>query len=203
MLSEARRPLFGRVALGALVTGAALSLSACGLPLLPPAFQDAAEPSPSPVTLEETESEEPDPSESQEPEPFETEEPEGLGPEDQDVVILSAGDCINEWTADFDDTVSTVPKIDCEEPHDLEVYHEAVLDEAGDYPGDEAVGELVHEECAEAFEPFVGAPWEESALDISILYPTEDSWNSGDFGYLCLVGQVDSQTSGTLEGFDR
>lgn len=195
MLSEVRRPLLGRVALGALVTGATLSLSACGLPLLPPAFQDTAEPSPSPERIEETGSEE--------PEPFESEAPEGLGPEDQDAFVLRAGDCINEWTADSDGTVSTVPKIDCEEPHDLEVYYENTLNASGDHPGEEAVSEMVHDECAEAFEPFVGSPLAESALDISSLYPTADSWAVADFGYLCLVGQVDSQTSGTLEGFDR
>lgn len=194
MLSEARRPLFARVSLGALAAGAALSLSACGLPILPPAFQEAGEEpssSPEPIEVEETESEE--------PEPLETEAPEGLGPEDQDVFILREGDCINEWTAAYDDTVSTVPKIDCAEPHDLEVYYEGTLDEAGAYPGDTEVMDMVDEACDDAFEGFVGVAQEDSSLVVSTLFATQEGWGQGDRGYLCLVGHETEQTTGTLE----
>lgn len=194
MLSEAHRPLFARVFLGTLAAGAALSLSACGLPILPPAFQDAGEepsPSPEPIEAEETESEE--------PEPLETEEPEGLGPEDQDVFILREGDCVNEWTANYDDTVSTVPKIDCAEPHDLEVYYEGTLDESGAYPGDTELMEMVDEGCYNAFEDFVGVAQEDSSLLVSTLFTTEEGWEQGDRSYLCLVRQETEQTTGTLQ----
>ncbi|WP_017605783.1 septum formation family protein [Nocardiopsis alkaliphila] len=194
MLSQARRSLFARVSLGTLAAGAALSLSACGLPILPPAFQDAGEEpssSPEPIEVEETESEE--------PVPLETEEPEGLGPEDQDVLVLREGDCINEWTADEDDMVSTVPKIDCAEPHDLEVYYEGVLEESGAYPGEAEVMDMVDEGCDEAFEDFVGVAQEDSSLVVSTLFATEEGWAQGDRGYLCLVGQATEQTTGTLE----
>ena len=192
MVSEARRYLPGRAALAALAVGAVLSLSACGLPFLPPALQ-GAEPEPSPTPVESEESVE------EETEPVATEEPEPLGAQDEDVFILRIGDCINEWSADSEENVSSVPKIDCAEPHDLEVYYEGILDESGPYPGRDALGEMVNEGCVDAFEDFVGLDHMESALDFSSLMPTEESWDAGDREYLCLVGQYGEQTSGTLE----
>lgn len=192
MVSEARQYLPGRAALAALAVGAVLTLSACGLPFLPPALQ-GAEPEPSPTPVE---SEEPV---EEETEPVATEEPEELGAQDEDVFILRTGDCINEWSADSDESVSSVPKIDCAEPHDLEVYYEGTLDESGPYPAGEALGEMVNEGCVDAFEDFVGLDYMESALDFSSLMPTEDGWEAGDREYLCLVGQYGEQTSGTLE----
>lgn len=193
MLSEARHPLLGRIALATMAAGAALSLSACGLPLLPPAFTGGSE--------EPTTAPEPEPAETEEPEepePFETEEP--LGAEDQDVDALAVGDCLNEMEVGDDDSVSTVPIVDCSEPHDLEVYHGGSLDFDLDYPGRDEVIELVDEGCYDAFETFVGVPLEESGLNLQTLFPMEEGWEMGDRGYLCLVGQFDEQTTGTLAG---
>jgi hypothetical protein len=196
MLSEARHPLLGRIALATVAAGAALSLSACGLPLLPPAFTGGTEdpgaaPEPEPAETEE-------PVETEEPEPFEIEEP--VEPEDQDVMILAVGDCLNEWTANLDDTVSSVPIVDCDDPHDFEVYHEGVLDESGEYPGEDDLLEMVDEGCIDAFEDFVGSPYLTSDLYQTSLWPTEDGWEQGSRDYLCLVGHMDgSQSTGTLE----
>lgn len=191
-MSQARRYLPGRVAPAALAVGGVLSLSACGLPFLPPAFQGAEpEPSPTPIEGEEPVEEETDFTEPEEPEP--------LGAQDEDVFVLRTGDCINEWSADADENVSSVPKIDCSEPHDLEVYYEGTLDENGSYPTREVLGEMVGEGCIDAFGDFVGIDYEDSALDFSNLMPTEDGWEQGDREYLCLIGQYGEQTTGTLE----
>lgn len=196
MLSEARHPLLGRIALAAVAAGAALSLSACGLPLLPPAFTGGTEDPGPAAEPEPTETEEP--VETEEPEPFETEEP--VEPEDQDVMILAVGDCLNEWTSNLDDTVSSVPIVDCDDPHDFEVYYEGVLDESGEYPGEDELLEMVDEGCIDAFEDFVGSPYLASELYQTSLWPTEDGWEQGSRDYLCLVGHMDgSQSTGTLE----
>ncbi|WP_017589228.1 septum formation family protein [Nocardiopsis ganjiahuensis] len=198
MLSEARHPLPGRIALATVAAGAALSLSACGLPLLPPAFSGGGE---EPVAVTEPEPTEPEePVETEEPEPVEAETEEPFGPEDQDVAVLVVGDCLNEMEVGVDDSVSTVPIVDCSEPHDLEVYHGGALDSDLDYPGREAVIELVDEGCYEVFETFVGTPVEESSLIPQTLFPMEDGWEQGDRDYLCLVGQDGEQTTGSLEG---
>lgn len=194
MLSEARHPLLGRIALATVATGAALSLSACGLPLLPPALSGGGDEPTTVAEPEPTEAEEE--TEEPEPEPTETEEP--LEAEDQDVNVLVVGDCLNEMEVDYDDSVSTVPIVDCSEPHDLEVYHGGSLDGGLDFPGRDEVIELVDEGCYEAFETFVGIPIEDSSLSFQTLFPMEESWELGDREYLCLVGQFDEQTTGTL-----
>ncbi|PWV58220.1 septum formation family protein [Nocardiopsis sp. L17-MgMaSL7] len=190
MLSEARRPLLGRVALAALATGAALSLSGCGLPLLPPALTGGSD--------EPTESYDAEAAEEAEyDEETETEEP--VGAEDQDVNALAVGDCLNEMEVEYDDSVSTAPIVDCSESHDLEVYHGGFLDSGLDYPGRDEVIEMVDENCYGAFQTFVGTAYEESVLDIQTLFPMEEGWELGDREYLCLIGQMDgSQTTGTL-----
>lgn len=197
MLSQARHPLLGRIAAGTLAAGAALSLSACGLPLLPPAFSgdtDAPSPAADPEPTETAE-----PFETEEPDPIET-EPEGFGdPDEQDVNVLIVGDCLNEMEVSADDTVDTVPIVDCADPHDLEVYYGGTLDEDGPYPGDEDASEMVNEGCVDAFEDFVGIPYEDSILLFQTLYPGEDSWEAGNRDYLCLVGDEFEQTTGTLE----
>lgn len=201
MLSETRRMLSGRIALGTLAAGAALSLTACGpLPLLPPALSgDRAEeePAPEPTEDEETDpAEETDPVEDEDPEP----EEESVDPEDTDVFALRVGDCLNEMESNTDETISEVPMIDCEEPHDFEVYHAGDLDGDDVFPGEEEVADLAAEECHGAFEDFVGADYESSSLDFTTLFPTEEGWENGnDREAVCLILDPAGQTSGTLE----
>lgn len=194
MLSEAHRPLLGRMALVAVATGAALSLSGCGLPLLPPALTGGGdEPSEEydPEAAEETEYDE----ESESAEDVDA----PVGAEDQDINALAVGDCLNEMSTEVDDSVSSAPIIDCSEPHDLEVYHGGFLDSGLDYPGREELIEMVDEQCLGTFQTFVGTSYEESALVFQTLFPMEEGWEMGDREYLCLISQMDgSQTTGTL-----
>ncbi|GAB3742382.1 septum formation family protein [Nocardiopsis nanhaiensis] len=201
MLSEARHPLLGRIAMGTLAAGAALSLSACGLPLLPPALSGdtddpspVAEPEPEP---EPTETEEP--VETEEPEPVETEPDDLSGPEDTNVNLLTVGDCLHELEFDEDDTVATVPVVDCSEPHELEVYADGDLDADGDYPGFDEVADMVDEECVDMYEGFVGVPLEESVLAITTLFPSDETWDAGDRDFLCIVGDPTGPTTGSFE----
>lgn len=198
MLSESRRLLPGRIVLGTLAAGAALSLSACGqLPLLPPALSgDSADESPSPEPAEEE-----SPETESTDEPVETEEPpEQVDPEDTDVFTLRVGDCLNEMDSNPDETVSEVPKVDCEEPHDFEVYETTDLDGQNTFPGEEEVAGLADEVCVDAFEGFVGVEWEESTLEYTSLFPTAEGWEDhDDREALCLAYDPAGQTEGTLD----
>ncbi len=81
-----------------------------------------------------------------------------------------------------------------------EVYHVAILS-GTDFPGDVAVGDTAGELCLAQFEPFVGAPYETSIYDISLILPSADTWADGDREALCLVETVDgSLVTGTVEG---
>lgn len=197
MLSETRRSSAGRIVLGTLAAGAALSLSACGqLPLLPPALSgDSAE---EPATPEPTE-EESAPEEATD-DPIETEDtPEQVDPEDTDVFSLRVGDCLNEMDS-TEDAVSEVPKIDCEEPHDFEVFHTSDLSGDDTFPGEEEVAGLADDACLDAFEGFVGVDWEESTLEYTTLFPTAEGWEDhDDREALCMVLDPAGQTEGTLE----
>ncbi|MDT0331046.1 septum formation family protein [Nocardiopsis lambiniae] len=190
MLSEKRRSPYGRLVIGPLVIGAALSLTACGpLELLPPALRTDAQPSPTP--------EEVDPVETETPyeEPVETETP--AGPEDTDVFDIFLGDCLTEFG---EGEISSVPRVDCAEPHLYEVYHVGDLSESGSYPGQDELGRMAFDFCVEPFETFTGEAHGSSSLDIEPLFPVENGWNEGDREVLCLIYDRDGDTVGSLGG---
>ncbi|MEV2278018.1 septum formation family protein [Nocardiopsis sp. NPDC049922] len=194
-MSETRRPIPGRTALGLLAVGAALALSACGpLPLLPPALIDGGSVEPEPVDPEPTPTPEPP-----EPEPEPT---EPVGPTDVNVFSLDLGDCLNDYGAD--EAVSEVPVIDCGEPHDYEVYYVGDLED-GEFPGREEIVDMTAERCQEEFDSFVGVPSGESELGFTLLFPTESGWNDADDReILCLIYETSGErATGSLEGARR
>lgn len=126
---------------------------------------------------------------------------DAVGPGETVVFDIAAGDCLNDASESGD--VSTVPVVDCEKPHDSEVYAVIVMAD-GDFPGDKAVVQQAADGCRAEFESFVGVPAAESRYMFNALYPTEESWNGGDREILCRValitdGQVEKVT-GSLKG---
>lgn len=117
------------------------------------------------------------------------------------VFSLEVGTCFDDQVQE---EVSDVPVVDCTEPHDNEVYLLADYTDSDTYPGDEGMRAWTEQICYDAFEPFVGAPYETSELDIAFLYPTSDSWDGGDRESICYVWEVDrSQMTGTVRGVAR
>lgn len=119
---------------------------------------------------------------------------------------LTVGDCLNDPAASLDgegqlaDSIEVVP---CDEPHDLEAYVVRTLPE-GDFPGDEAIEELAAQTCLDAFEDFIGAPYEVSEFEIYYYYPFEDTWNyADDRSISCTVGSLTGRTTGSAEGANR
>jgi len=93
------------------------------------------------------------------------------------VFSLAVGDCFND--PDATDVVSSVEMVDCTEPHDNEVF--ATYDIVGsDFPGQAAVQENAADGCLSRFEPFVGADYLDSSLDVSFLTPSAESWDQAD-----------------------
>ena len=60
-------------------------------------------------------------------------------------------------------------------------------DPDADFPGDEAMIALADMECMEAFERWVGRPYNESSLELGYLWPVEENWDVGDRTILCLA----------------
>ena len=117
---------------------------------------------------------------------------------DTDVFSIKVGDCIAESTGT--DEVTEVPTVPCTDPHDTEVY--ADFEIAGsDYPGEDAIFAEADQGCYDAFAPFVGIAYEESAYDFSYYYPTEGSWGQGDHLISCLIlDPSGAQVTGSLAG---
>ncbi|MFC8922884.1 septum formation family protein [Cellulosimicrobium sp. NPDC057127] len=123
--------------------------------------------------------------------------PEAL---DTDILDLAVGDCVS--TTDLPDTVFTVPVVPCASDHQAEVYAITHL-AAGDFPGDEGVQALAEDFCFEAFESYVGLPYEDSELYAWWFSPTEENWTWGDRSVQCFLEPLSGTVTGTLEGAAR
>lgn len=106
-----------------------------------------------------------------------------------EVLALEVGDCFDNPVAGEVELVTAIP---CVEPHTFEVFHSFDLAD-GAYPGAEAMGGLWMDGCLAEFEPFVGSPFADSTLDVSAIYPTEESWGEGDREVVCSVTSVDGR----------
>jgi hypothetical protein len=117
------------------------------------------------------------------------------------VFTLEVGTCFD----DTDETeVSSVPEVDCSEPHDNEVF--AVFDyTASDtFPGSSAMNDAAQDLCVAEFEAYVGLSYQESALDVFPITPTEGSWDSGDREIICALYNLDlSKLTGSMQGAAR
>ena len=119
---------------------------------------------------------------------------------------IRVGDCMNSGPeAQSEETfeVETVPTVPCSEPHDSEIYASHQLPD-GDYPGDDAVALAGDEVCYEEFTGFVGKTWDESVLEYTMFFPTQESWESmDDREVLCIVLDPSGDVTGSLKGAAR
>ena len=127
---------------------------------------------------------------------------DALGKGESGVFTLSVGDCLNDASETGD--VSTVPVVDCDTPHDSEIYARVLMDDA-EYPGVEATIAAADDACRTEFERFVGIAVDDSIYSFGTLYPTASSWDGGDREILCRIalaradGSIE-KVSGSLEG---
>jgi hypothetical protein len=118
------------------------------------------------------------------------------------VFDLAVGDCFDDGDMVLGDVeeLSDVPLVECDQPHDNEVY--AVVTVEGDrFPGEVTIQGRADEMCLDAFEPFVGFDYETSVLDFGWLVPTAETWEFGDRVIACFVYRMDlEKVTGTLQG---
>lgn len=120
-----------------------------------------------------------------------------------DAFQMRIGDCFNDTGAlgmDEAGEVSSLPGVPCADPHDNEVY--AVFDvDLESFPGDESMGEMAFAHCLEHFQGFVGIVYEESVLDITALYPSDQSWSAqDDREVVCAVYDMnDNKLTGSVK----
>lgn len=115
------------------------------------------------------------------------------------VFSIEEGTCFDD-EGEFNDEVSSVPIVDCDDPHDNEVYAIFEMTDT-DFPGSEAAGAQADQMCLPAFESFVGLGYDVSILDFGWLVPTDESWDGGDREIVCFLYRVDlEKMTGTMEG---
>jgi hypothetical protein len=115
--------------------------------------------------------------------------------EPTDIADLDVGDCFS--TAGTDDA-STVRVLDCDRPHDREVYLSAILpdDASTPFPGTDALAARAVDLCLDGFEPFAGIDYDAStALDIGWFAPGADGWQDGDRRIDCAILRIDAEGS--------
>lgn len=124
------------------------------------------------------------------------------------VTDLRIGDCFDSGVDDSGgDTVSVqgVDVVDCAAPHNNEVFALRQLPDGPDtlFPGDEEAFVRSGELCLQDFAGYVGVVYEDSVLDVSVVYPSAETWAEGDREIVCAVYDPSGAVSGTLRGAGR
>jgi hypothetical protein len=113
---------------------------------------------------------------------------------------LRVGDCFDLKEPEADE-VGDVTARPCTEAHGYEVFYVGVLAE-GVYPGEDALSQYVVDSCEPAFGSYIGTSYLDSQLDISWLYPSDDSWGEGDRSLQCAAyDPANNQLTISLKGF--
>jgi hypothetical protein len=115
---------------------------------------------------------------------------------------LEPGDCFNTDGSQVDE----VSVVDCEGPHVYEAFYKYDLEGGSDaeYPTDEGVLEDAEAECRTAFQEYVGTAYDESALFITVIRPSETTWTEGDRTVICALNEEDeTEMTGSAEGSEQ
>ncbi len=121
--------------------------------------------------------------------------------DDESVFNAEVGECI-ESVSQLSGEISELPETDCSEPHEAEVFflfqHEGDDDE---FPGNEAVAGEAQEACeGDAFEDYTGTSYDESAIGVAPITPTEQSWGDGDRESICVAFVPGEEVTSSFEG---
>lgn len=120
---------------------------------------------------------------------------------DSEVLSLEVGTCFD----DPEDTsvVSEVPIVDCDEPHDNQVFAVFVLP-GTTFPGVDELRDDAVEGCSERFASYVGQDYLFSELLLSAFWPSEASWQEvDDREVICFLYATDGPLVGSQRGSNR
>jgi len=116
-----------------------------------------------------------------------------------DVFSVKLGDCMLDTGTGMLTDASILP---CTDSHDQEVYYEITMPD-GDF-ADADINAAAQECIGDAYTAFVGLGYQESALDVTTLTPTKESWEqSNDRVIQCLIFDPAGPVTGSLAGAAR
>lgn len=101
---------------------------------------------------------------------------------------LEVGECLAELPTE--DTVITLDKVDCSEPHVGEAYATVTVEDSPTYPGVDVLMSY-QEECVAELPSGAGD------VGFYLLYPIEESWDAGDRTIVCIA-TTDEPTTGSI-----
>jgi hypothetical protein len=82
--------------------------------------------------------------------------------------------------------ISDTPIVDCDVPHDNEVYANRNL-KGDEFPGSEGMASRADEVCLAEFAPYIGTAYLDSIYEFSWFVPSEESWDDGDREVICFA----------------
>lgn len=118
------------------------------------------------------------------------------------VLQLEVGTCLNDLAEPLGADLTEIPSVDCQVPHESEVFAELTLEGTG-YPGVDQIVDDAIVGCEAAFVDFVGIDFALSQLNFHYYYPTPSSWAVGDRSVYCVVFDPAEDTVGSLKGQAR
>jgi hypothetical protein len=120
-----------------------------------------------------------------------------------EVFSLEVGECFQDVAAG-ETEVENVETVDCDEPHDNEVFHTFEL-EGDEFPDDATLLGAIEDECLDpVFEDYFGAPYETSEIEVLPITPTPESWEQADDREVVCAGFIpEEQVEGSLQGSGR
>ncbi len=116
------------------------------------------------------------------------------------VFDLGVGDCFNATAPSTEPSeVEEVERVPCGDQHDSEVFAQTAFESADPaYPGEDELIDYATRFCVDAFEPYVGLPYADSALTVSHFWPTATAWESTDDRTIhCVLFQKDTTSTGS------
>ena len=119
------------------------------------------------------------------------------------VAVLQPGDCIAGGDLRLDNSAIALPLstqvLACDQQHDGEVFLGAdPWVEDADFPGEEAVTELVNSRCEETFQSYIGTKYEKSVLEYVGSNPSAETWDDGDRHILCIAYDPQGKLTGSV-----
>jgi hypothetical protein len=117
---------------------------------------------------------------------------------------LEAGDCVRFGEGGVDaGGLAEATVVDCDEPHDVEVFH--VFELSPERRTLDTMAPEIAEVClGGAWEDYLGVPADGSELELLPIPPTDDALADGDGEVVCTVREPGGErTEGSLRGVGR
>ena len=102
---------------------------------------------------------------------------------------VEVGQCVQNAESE---KISDLQVTDCAKPHQAEIFYTVELSAKQRIP-EEDLSDYARDTCIDAFEGYVGRSYEESELDTTELYPSEESWATGERTIACFAISPDDE----------